>query len=34
MPKIKHITLSTQDVEKTAKFYVDRRSWDPWGVLE
>jgi len=23
MPKIKHIALSTQDVEKTAKFYVE-----------
>jgi len=23
MPKIKHIALSTQDVEKTAKFYID-----------
>jgi glyoxylase I family protein len=23
MPKIKHIALSTQDVEKTAKFYMD-----------
>src|SRR6266446_6792038 len=23
MPKIKHIALSTQDPEKTAKFYVD-----------
>jgi hypothetical protein len=24
MPKIKHIVLSAQDVEKTAKFYVER----------
>ena len=23
MPKIKHIALSTQDVDKTAKFYID-----------
>ena len=23
MPKIKHIALSTQDVEKTAKFYIE-----------
>jgi catechol 2,3-dioxygenase-like lactoylglutathione lyase family enzyme len=23
MPKIKHIALATQDVEKTAKFYID-----------
>ena len=23
MPKIKHIAISTQDVEKTAKFYID-----------
>ena len=23
MPKIKHIALSTQDVEKTARFYID-----------
>jgi catechol 2,3-dioxygenase-like lactoylglutathione lyase family enzyme len=23
MPKIKHIALSTQDPEKTARFYVD-----------
>jgi catechol 2,3-dioxygenase-like lactoylglutathione lyase family enzyme len=23
MPKIKHIAMSTQDVDKTAKFYVD-----------
>jgi catechol 2,3-dioxygenase-like lactoylglutathione lyase family enzyme len=23
MPKLKHIALSTQDVEKTAKFYID-----------
>src|ERR1051325_11935092 len=23
MPKIKHIALSTQDVDKTAKFYMD-----------
>jgi len=23
MPKIKHVALSTQDVEKTAKFYVE-----------
>ena len=23
MPKIKHIALSTKDVEKTAKFYID-----------
>ncbi len=23
MPKLKHIALSTQDVEKTARFYID-----------
>ena len=23
MPKIKHIALSTQDVEKTARFYIE-----------
>ena len=23
MPKIKHIALSTQDVDKTAQFYID-----------
>jgi len=23
MPKIKHIAFSTQDVDKTAKFYMD-----------
>jgi len=23
MPKIKHIAISTQDVEQTAKFYID-----------
>src|SRR3989442_4388578 len=23
MPKIKHIAISTQDVDKTAKFYID-----------
>src|SRR5438105_13823043 len=23
MPKIKHIAISTQDVEKTAKFYIE-----------
>ena len=26
MPKIKHIALSTEDVEKTAKFYVETPS--------
>ena len=34
MPKIKHIALSTQDVEKTAKFYIETFGMKPVGRID
>ena len=34
MPKIKHIALSTQDVEKTAKFYVETFGMKQVGKID
>ena len=34
MPKIKHIALSTQDVEKTAKFYVETFGMKEVGKID
>ena len=34
MPKIKHIALSTQDVEKTAKFYVETFGMKQIGKID
>ena len=34
MPKIKHIALSTQDVEKTAKFYVETLGMKEVGKID
>src|SRR5262247_3130666 len=34
MPKIKHIALSTQDIEKTAKFYVETFGMKEVGKID
>src|SRR4029450_1181149 len=34
MPKIKHIALSTQDVEKTAKFYIETFGMKEVGKID
>jgi catechol 2,3-dioxygenase-like lactoylglutathione lyase family enzyme len=34
MPKIKHIALSTQDVEKTARFYIEVFGMKEVGVID
>src|SRR5262244_3525735 len=34
MPKIKHIALSTQDIEKTAKFYIETFGMKEVGKID
>jgi glyoxylase I family protein len=34
MPKIKHIALSTQDVDRTARFYIEVFGMKPVGTID